>query len=107
MFQSMGKELKEFYKLYHDIGKLVESVVETEAHILTGVHADAIPTESTSTNVELQLRFNKVKELHSQGYTIRAISRSLHITRITIRKYIGMEFLAKKEGGRSTNFESF
>lgn len=74
---------------------------------LTEEHNEAIPTETINTNIKLQLRFNKVTELHSQGYTLRAISRCLYIPRVIIRKYIRMEFLPKKKSSRSRNFESY
>ena len=107
MFQSMGKELKELFTLYHNADKPVEPVSTPEDIRLSEVETENKATETINTNIELQLRFNKVKELFSQGYTIRAISRSLHVTRITIRKYIGMDFLPKKNSSRSTNFDFF
>ncbi|MEJ7740308.1 MAG: ISL3 family transposase [Chitinophagaceae bacterium] len=107
MFQSMGKELKGLFILYNNMGKLAEPISEIEEVKLTEEHTEAIPTETINTNIELQLRFNKVKELHSKGYTLRAISRSLHMPRVTIRKYISMEFLPKKKSSRrNTNLNS-
>ncbi|MEJ7736799.1 MAG: ISL3 family transposase [Chitinophagaceae bacterium] len=107
MFQSMGKELKVLFTLHNNNERSAEPVSTTEEHRLMEEHTETIPIETINTNIELQLRFNKVKELHSQGYTIRAISRSLDIQRVTIRKYITMDFLSKKKGSRSTNFESY
>lgn len=112
MFQSMGKELKELFILYNKVDKspepasTIEEVSLMEEDTKT-IQTETIQADTINTNVELQLRFSKVKELFSQGYTIRAISRSLHMPRVTIRKYIGMDFLPKKKGSRSTNFESF
>jgi len=103
----MGKELKELFTLYNKADKLIEPLSTIEDLSLTEEETEIIQTETINTNIELQLRFNKVKELFSQGYTIRAISRSLHMQRVTIRKYIGMDILPKKKGSRSTNFESF
>lgn len=107
MFQSMGKELKELFTLHNNAGRSAESVSVTEELSLKQEQTEAILTEIINSNVELQLRFNKVKELYSQGYSIRAISRSLHIQRVTIRKYIRMDVLPRKKGSRSTNFESY
>lgn len=100
MFQSMGKDLKKLFALYNN-NRSAEPVSAT------GELNEALPTEIINPNTELQLGFKKVKELHSQGYTIRAISRSLHISRATIRKYISMDVLPRKRGSRSTNFESY
>lgn len=107
IFQSMGKELKELFALYHKAEASVELTSATEDLVSTGEDIETIPTEEINTNIEHQLRFNNVKELFSQGYNIRAISRSLHVSRVTIRKYIGMDFLPKKMSSRSTNFDSF
>lgn len=107
MFQSMGKELKVLFTLHNNNERSTEPVSTTEELRLMEEHTETIPIETINTNIELQLRFNKVKELHSQGYTIRAISRSLDMQRVTIRKYITMDFLPKKKGSRSTNFESY
>ena len=109
MFQSMGKELKELFTLFHNADKLIEPISTTEELKLQEDDTEimATVTETINTNIELQLRFNKVKELFSQGYSIKAISRCLQMQRVTIRKYIGMDSLPKKKGSRSTNFESF
>lgn len=107
MFQSMGKELKVLFTLYNNTERSSEPVSTIQELRLMEEPAETIPIETINTNIELQLRFHKVKELYSQGYTLRAISRSLHMPRVTIRKYIGMEFLPKKKGSRSTNFESY
>ena len=107
MFQSMGKQLRELFTLYHKADTSAEPVSATEDEVREEEDTETIPIETINTNIELQLRFNKVKELLAQGYTIRAISKSLHMARVTIRKYIGMDFLPQKKGSRSTNFESF
>lgn len=96
MFQSMGKELKELFTLYHKADTSVEPISATADLGLKEEDTETVPTEMINTNIELQLRFNKVKELFGQGYTIRAISRSLHMSRVIIRKYIRMDFLPKK-----------
>lgn len=84
MFQSMGKELRELFTLYNKADKSAEPVSTTEDIRLKDEDVESIATPTINTNIELQLRFDKVKELFSQGYTIR--------------KYIGMDFLPKKRG---------
>ena len=79
MFQSMGKELKQLFTLYHKADTSVESISATEDRWIEGRRYRNHTSETINTSIELQLRFNKVKELFSQGYTIRAISRSVHI----------------------------
>lgn len=107
MFQSMGKELTKSFALYNlsNAGTNIlpaSTIIDLKEQEVATTHPSA-----TNASLELQLRFNKVKDLKGQGYTIRAISRSVGITRATIRKYIRMDFLPKKKGSRSTNFDAY
>lgn len=70
MFQCMGKDLKTLFTLYHRTDTSVEPVSATEDIRLKKEDIETIPTKMINTNIEHQLRFNKVKELFSQGYTI-------------------------------------
>ena len=104
MFQSLGSELKEVYMLYHRLAQAVELKPSMKA--LENGHPKILPIVY-SKNPQGQLRFDKVKELHGQGHAIKAIARSLHMQRSTIRKYIRMDTLPRKRGFKSSNFESF
>jgi transposase len=107
MFQSMGKELTKAFILYNNPKA---STTLLPATTMISVNEPEMPTAmnfAMNSNPELLLRFSKVKELKDKGYTIRAISRSLGITRTTIRKYLIMDFLPKKTGSRSTNFDAY
>ena len=53
-----------------------------------------------------QLQLNQIKQLRSEGITIRAIARTLKISRITVRKYLHLDEPPRKNGNR-TNIESF
>jgi hypothetical protein len=105
MFQSLGGDLKEVHMLYHSRGQQIDSVAPVKG--LESGHPKVIPIEVHSKNPARQLRFDKIKELHSQGHAIRAIARSLHLQRSTVRSYLRMDSLPKKRGFKSTNFESF
>jgi transposase len=107
MFQSMGKELAKSFTLYNNSN--ASKALPPATGIISLYEKDMSTTTNltVNSNPELLLRFNKVKELKDKGYTIRAISRSVGITRITIRKYLSMDFLPKKTGSRSTNFDAF
>jgi transposase len=107
MFQSMGKELTKSFTIYNNPNASTTLLPTTAIIDLKEQEMATAHTAATNASIELQLRFNKVKELKDQGYTIRAISRSLGITRATIRKYIRMDFLPKKKGSRSTNFNAY
>ncbi|MHA4847233.1 ISL3 family transposase [Flavitalea antarctica] len=107
MFQSMGKELTKAFTLYNNPEASTTLPSATEIISLKEQEMPTAMTFAMNSNPELLLRFSKVKELKDKGYTIRAISRSLGITRITIRKYLRMDFLPKKTGSRSTNFDAY
>lgn len=107
MFQSMGKELKTLFNVYHAGDNVSEEISVPQEIALETEDTESTSAEPLNTNIELQLKFSQVKELHSQGHTIWAISRSLHMPRVTIRKYIRMDVLPKKSSSRSTNFDAF
>jgi len=50
--------------------------------------------------------FDKVKELHEKGHSIKAIARSVKSHRHTVKKYINLEKLSKRENQLSTNFDA-
>lgn len=105
MFQSLGSELKEVFMLYHNLESPIEPKPSMKGS--DNSHSGIIPIEVPGKNAQRQLRFDEIKELYSQGHAIRAIARSLHLQRSTIRKYLRMDSLTQKRGFKSTNFESF
>lgn len=58
-------------------------------------------------NVQKQYRFEKAKELHLAGHSIRSISRTLKISRVTINGYLSQEKLSKRQTAKSTNLDAF
>ena len=106
VFQSKGKELKEVFNLYNNPKKenspvapveLIQSKEETEE---TGI-------SSANVSLDRQHKFEIVKELHNKGFSVRLIARTVKIQRITVRKYINMEQLTKRESSNSTNLDAF
>lgn len=70
----------------------------------------AVSTPNISTAnicVARQHQFDKVKELHSNGVTLRQIARITRLARGTVRKYVVMERLEKRQSRSSTNLEAF
>lgn len=57
--------------------------------------------------MDKQHKFDKVKELHSQGITLTKIARITKLARGTVRKYVVMERLEKRQSRSSTNLEGF
>lgn len=104
MFQSLGTQIKEVCKGYYSPRLAVE--VSPSMEVSQRNSSEITPSEQCK-NPQGQLRFEKVKELYRLGHPIRAIARSLHIQRTTIRKYIATDTLPDKRGIRSTNFEFF
>ena len=58
-------------------------------------------------NPKRQHKFQKSKELHQKGYSIKAIAKQLGASRQTIRKYIDADNLSSRESTSRTNFSSF
>lgn len=56
--------------------------------------------------VRLQ-RFKELKALQGKGYSIRAMSRHLNMSRQTIKKYLDMETLPRKSYGSNNAIERF
>lgn len=107
MFQSMGRELTKAFTLYNNPKSSTSLIPAAKGISLEEQEMPTVTNIAINSSPELLLKFDKVKELKDKGYTIRAISRSLGITRITIRKYLRMDFLPKKTGSRSTNFDAY
>lgn len=105
MLQSRGKILKEAFNLYNN-------QPQPESPDKQGQQMEETPPELTEDdpviiNPKRQHKFDKVKELHGKGYSIRTIARSVKSHRHTVKKYIYMEKLSKRRNRRSTNFDAF
>lgn len=106
IFQSKGKELREIFTLFNDpkrekcispdIDQTLEPMLETDKSNI-----------SANIGVHRQYKFNKVKELHRNGITLRKIARITGLARGTVRKYVAMEQLEKRQFRSSTNLEVF
>lgn len=107
IFQSKGKELREVFTLYNDPKKEpyqpvnIESTVQSTAEI-------AEPSFTTANiSIDKQHKFENVKDLYRKGISIRQIARTVRLTRITVRKYITMEQLVKRQSRTTTNLDAF
>jgi hypothetical protein len=105
VFQSKGKELKESFKIFNDPLKSATSTIHKEKT------PDHSPPENkpvpTNTNIKRLYLFDKVKELHQEGRSIKSISKTLKTHRQTVKKYIKAEEYPKYEGKRTSNFDMF
>jgi transposase len=99
VLQKHGKALKQAFNAYS--APTIAHAVQQE----TAEREECKPIERI--NVKRQYKFEKVKELHLAGYSVRAISKSLNISRQTIRTYLSQDKIAPKESYRSTNFDDF
>lgn len=107
IFQSKGKELREVFTLYNDSSGKASKLAEIEhaAEIRSSTVDPHISTANIS--MDKQHKFDKVKELHSQGITLRKIARITKLARGTVRRYVIMERLEKRQSRSSTNLEAF
>ena len=107
IFQSKGKELKEAFNLYNNPSK--EDLPEAPIQQLVTSKEETKEAVISSANISLdrQHKFEKVKELHVKGFSIRQIARAVNGSRVTIKKYLNMERLSKRESPNSTNLDAF
>ncbi len=92
-------------------GKAIEEM-ESESRDIPALSS---PTEGETRMVgnvgpDRQFKFQKARELHKEGYGIKAIAKQLGAGRKTIRKYLASECLVSREINRSrilTNFCDF
>lgn len=105
VFQSKGKEIKEAFKIFNDPLKSETSTMDTEKPPDNSLLENKpVPT---STNIKRLYLFDKVKELHQEGRSIKSISKTLKVHRQTIKKYIKAEQYPKYEGKNTSNFDIF
>lgn len=107
VFQSKGKELREVFNLYNN--PLIEN---PQSDSIQQLNQNSIESRETilscaDLSVDRQHKFGKAKELHAKGFSIRQIARAVNGSRVTIRKYLNMEQLSKRESRNSTNLDAF
>ena len=105
MFQSEGKILKEAFNLYNNppTSELMDKNRQHKKESLPEI------TEYSQANInpKRQHKFDNVKQLHEKGYSLKAIARTVKSHRHTVKKYINLEKLPKKQSRLSTNFDAF
>lgn len=107
VFQSKAKELKEVFKLYNDPKRKDPALTEVAQPDEENLEPVATAISTASIGVHKQYLFDKVKELHANGITLRQIGRITNLARSTVRRYVLMEKLEKRQSRNSTNLEAF
>lgn len=105
VFQSKGKDIREAYNLFNSPEKIDQDAEAPKQMPPGEPKSHQLLTDNI--NCQKLHRFEKVKELHTAGYSIRAIHKSLNVHRQPVKKYIHQEQYQKKECSRSTNFDYF
>jgi len=107
IFQFKAKELREAFNLYNN--PLNENPQADSIQLLDQNNIETSETAlySADIGIDKQHKFDKVKELHGKGFSIRQIARAVNGSRVTIRKYLNMEQLTKRESRNSTNLDAF
>ena len=105
MFQVKGKVLREAFNLYNN--RAQSKLPQKTERQATATPPQIDEAEPADINPAKHHKFEKVKELHEKGYSMRPITKALKTHRKTVKKYIGMEKLCKRESRRLTNFDSF
>ena len=120
LLMNLSDALDTYFKsISQDIRRLIKDKTDEIAKL--SVHTDsgkeklntaipAIPVTVEIANIPADQRqdtFNKVKELQAKGIPLRRISKTLGISRNTVRSYFVQESLAPKIHTKSTNFDVF
>ncbi|TKC09752.1 helix-turn-helix domain-containing protein [Pedobacter frigoris] len=101
------KELKEIFKRYNDPKSEASTPVEAEQPVQSTPETTESNILTANIGIHRQYKFDKVKELHGNGITLRQIVRITKLARSTVRKYVLIEQLVKRESRSSTNLEAF
>lgn len=107
IFQSKGKELRDVFTLYNDPKRGASTPVAIEQPVPGTVETKEPNISTANICVARQHQFDKVKELRSNGITLRKIAKITRLARGTVRKYAVMERLEKRQSRSSTNLEAF
>jgi transposase len=99
MIHNRNIKIKEVFNLYNNQA-LPETPFLTNDFHVTNKSEEVI----TSINPKRQLKFEKVKEFNQQGYTIIAIARALAMNRRTVKSYLKLDKLYKRQSQKTTNF---
>ena len=105
MFQAKGKLLREAFNLYNNCAQSKLPQKPKRQVVASPLQIDE--AEPAGINPAKQHKFEKVKELHGKGYSIRSIAKALKTHRETVKKYIGMDKLSKRQNRRLTNFDRY
>ncbi|SEO20463.1 Transposase [bacterium A37T11] len=107
IFQSKGKELREIFTLYNDPKRETSKPGKIELPAQNTLETIDPNISTANIDVARQHKFDKVKELHNNGTALRQIARITKLARGTVRKYVVMERLEKRQSRNSTNLEAF
>ncbi|RZK14012.1 MAG: hypothetical protein EOO43_17000 [Flavobacterium sp.] len=95
------------FTLYNDPKKETSEAINSESALQS--KAEYIEPSFTTANISIdkQHKFDKVRGLHSKGISIKQIARTVKLTRTTVRRYIAMEQLVKRQSHSTTNLDAF
>lgn len=95
--------MKEIFKLYNDPKRKDPPLTEARQPDEENLEPVATTISTASIGVHKQYLFDKVKELHANGITLRQIARITSLARSTVRRYVLMEKLEKRQSRNSNN----
>lgn len=107
IFQAKGKELREIFTLYNDPKRQSSTPIEIKEPIQNKVETIGFQVATANISMSRQHKFDKVKELKSTGITLRRIAMITKLAPGTVRKYIQMEQLEKRQSRTTTNLDAF
>lgn len=107
IFQAKGKELRAIFTLYNSPKTQVPVLIETDQPAPGKLEGTTHDISTANISVSRQHKFDKVKALLSEGLSLRRIAKITNLARGTVRNYMDLERLGKRQSRASTNLDAF
>lgn len=107
IFQAKGKELREIFTLYNSPGAGAPVSIEINQPAPGKVETTAPDISTANISASRQHKFDEVKALKSEGLSLRRIAKITKLARGTVRNYMDLERLGKRQSRTSTNLDAF
>lgn len=109
-----GSVLKECFQAFRNPSREAEAPIEDINNDVKALETElSAPGDENlgmfvgNVSLEKQFKFQKAKELHQKGYSIKSIAEQVGAGRKTIRKYIGTDSLKGREPTESRHMTNF
>lgn len=105
LLKNMGDALQKL--LERERQQIITKQSNADQAFAPGDQKETITDDAVQCLSPRQELMQQVKKMHTDGVTVRAIARTLRISRVTVSKYIHLHELPKKSGQKITNLGRF